>query len=134
MNADAVVELFLSERRRQVEVEGYAAEHDAYHTNESLARAAATYALPHRYRELNGEELAPETWPWAHRYWKPTPDDRVRELVKAGGLLIAEIERLSAVPVEPAICRCSENRGLSGCVCVPCGCGPRVEPVTKETP
>jgi len=28
-------------------------------------------------------------------HWKPTPDDRVRELVKAGALIAAEIDRLN---------------------------------------
>jgi hypothetical protein len=109
MNAEAVVELFLAERRRQVEGEGYAADHDVHHTNESLARAAAAYALPERsrqYKDLLGlpgmkARLVPWCWPWAFEFWKPTPDNRVRELVKAGALLIAEIERLSAVLPEP---------------------------------
>jgi hypothetical protein len=38
----------------------------------------------------------PGWWPWAERFWKPTPDDRVRELVKAGALIAAEIDRLTA--------------------------------------
>jgi len=33
-------------------------------------------------------------WPWHPLQWKPTPKDRVRELVKAGALIVAEIERL----------------------------------------
>jgi hypothetical protein len=35
-------------------------------------------------------------WPWSKHWWKPTPNDRVRELVKAGALIAAEIDRLQA--------------------------------------
>ena len=37
---------------------------------------------------------APYLWPWRPSWWKPTPDDRVRELVKTGALIAAEIDRL----------------------------------------
>ena len=33
-------------------------------------------------------------WPWNGSYWKPTPDDRIKELTKAGALIAAEIDRL----------------------------------------
>ena len=32
-------------------------------------------------------------WPWSDKWWKPS-DDPVRNLVKAGALLAAEIDRL----------------------------------------
>ena len=35
-------------------------------------------------------------WPWNLIWWKPTPNDRIRELVKAGALIAAEIDRLQA--------------------------------------
>lgn len=79
-----------AERRRQIEVEGWSPEHDdAEHGNGELAMAAACYALPHDDDEPTDP---PEFWPWAESWWKP--GDRVRELVKAGALIVAEIERL----------------------------------------
>jgi hypothetical protein len=33
-------------------------------------------------------------WPFFTRPWKPTPDNRIRELEKAGALIAAEIDRL----------------------------------------
>lgn len=33
-------------------------------------------------------------WPWEHRWYKPTPEDRVRELTKAGALIAAAIDDL----------------------------------------
>ena len=32
---------------------------------------------------------------WEQKWWKPTPNDRVRELTKAGALIAAEIDRLT---------------------------------------
>lgn len=84
-----------AERRRQVEEEGWTADHDALHRGEELAMAATCYAMPpharwdHRLRWL---------WPWTWRYYKPGPT-RVRELTKAGALIAAEIDRLLAEAV-----------------------------------
>jgi len=84
---DAVRDV-LAERRRQVEAEGFKPEHDDQHDGGELALAAACYALacdpPHG--------RSPNNWPWSESWWKPA-DDR-RNLVKAGALILAEIERL----------------------------------------
>lgn len=100
------VSLIAAERRRQVTEEGWTPEHDAGHTTGELARAAACYAQPAEARELRGRaanvsasrgawyEDIPDDWPWHPGYWKPRPDDRVHELVKAGALIAAEIDRL----------------------------------------
>lgn len=85
------VELISAERRRQVEQERWSAQHDDSHIDESLARAAACYAMPARFRARHKRGL----WSWASKWWKPTPNDRVRELVKAGALIAAEIDRLT---------------------------------------
>lgn len=86
------VELIAAERRRQIEVEGWTLEHDRieHDGSDNIVMAAICYALPDEHR--HGEP--PIWWPWASSYWKPTPDDRVRELVKAGALIAAEIDRL----------------------------------------
>lgn len=88
------VELIAAERTRQIEVENRSPRHDATHRREELAQAAASYAMPPRYRPADG--CPPLLWPWHIRWWKPTPTDRVRELVKAGALIAAEIDRLQA--------------------------------------
>ena len=87
----AGVAMIADERRRQVEVEGYTAEHDDGHES-ALARAAACYAMPIRTALLPHEYGAPSAWPWTREFWKPTPGDRVRELVKAGALIAAAID------------------------------------------
>jgi len=92
------IELIAEERLRQVSEEGWTPEHDAEHVNGELADAAACYAATPDFRdeleEHTDEGLADLLWPWDASWWKPSPDDRVRELVKAGALIAAEIDRL----------------------------------------
>jgi len=88
------VSLIAAERQRQIDVEGYDVGHDSVHSSDALIRAAVCYATPaHMRLALAGR--APLGWPWGVSHWKPTPDDRVRELVKAGALIAAEIDRLN---------------------------------------
>jgi hypothetical protein len=92
------VELIAAERKRQVEVEGWTPEHDDEHEAGEIALAASCYALDFQDRRmiLFGQEcdITDYLWPWESRWWKPTPEDRIRELVKAGALVAAEIDRL----------------------------------------
>ena len=84
-------DLIAAERQRQIDVEKW---DDSRYTTPDLALAAAAYAMPADRRRMVGE--VPAGWPWETRFWKPTPDDRVRELVKAGALIAAEIDRVRA--------------------------------------
>ncbi len=99
-----------AERRRQIEAEGWTPEHDDRHRDKSMALAAACYAmfasvsdaerastdmpgdLTTNSKPLRGWAAFLEIWPWERRWWKPK--DRRSDLVRAGALIIAEIERL----------------------------------------
>ena len=101
----------LAERQRQINAEGWAPDHDDEHDGGELAAAGAAYAL-HAADYLNphsqgdGGDEAPDCWPWhdaiAGRgegqektkpaWWKPGAPRR--NLIKAGALILAEIERL----------------------------------------
>jgi len=81
------VDLIAAERKRQIEEEGWPAEHDDKHTNESISIAAACYALP-----ANLRFTIMHLWPWDRKWFKPSID-RIRDLVKAGALIAAEIDR-----------------------------------------
>lgn len=80
----------LTERQRQVSAEGWTAEHDDAHIDCSLAAAAATYALCTSPAQL--KVCGAVAWPWPSHWWKPT--SYRQNLVKAGALILAEIERL----------------------------------------
>lgn len=38
-----------------------------------------------------------EWWPWDRKWWKPSQDDQVKNLIKAGALIAAEIDRLQNI-------------------------------------
>ena len=80
----------LAERQRQIEVEGWTPENDDAYQSGDIADAAACYAMTSP--RMRGDRSAPLDWPWVGRWGKPT--DRRRNLVKAGALILAEIERL----------------------------------------
>lgn len=90
------VELIAEERIRQLKELGYTLEHDEkWCKDDKLAKAAACYAgAPTLGNEYRTGLIPPKLWPFSGDAWKPTPDDRVRELTKAGALIAAEIDRL----------------------------------------
>lgn len=90
-------ELIAAERDRQIHVEGWTAAHDAQHSGGELAAAAKCYLSSRAGTQFLTS--APGQWPWAHSWWKPSTD-RVRNLVKAGALIAAEIDRLQAAPMD----------------------------------
>jgi len=75
-----------AERERQKAIEGWTSEHDDEHDKGELARAADAYCGVWDVGKV------PREWPWESRWWKP--NGRRRNLVKAGALYTAEIERL----------------------------------------
>lgn len=91
------IDLIAKERQRQIDKEGWTKEHDAQHEDNVLAIAAASYAMPEGARTFmhtqDGNYL-PIFWPFDSKWWKPCPQDRVKELVKAGALIVAEIDKL----------------------------------------
>lgn len=88
-------ELIAGERSRQQFSERWTPEHDDEYKLGELATAAECYL---RSGDMGVDRFNPPSrWPWAFRWWKPTPEDRIKELVKAGALIAAEIERLQRI-------------------------------------
>ncbi len=91
----------LAERNRQIKAEGWTPEHDDAHKNGSLSRAGGFYALNAGAAMWYGTtdtticDAAPDGWPWAPEWWKPS--EARRDLVKAAALILAEIERLDRI-------------------------------------
>lgn len=93
-------DLIVAERLRQISQEGWTPEHDDKHSSGELADAADSYLSAGRTiarwgsDELTLESMTPPlSWPWDFDGWKPSPDP-IRNLVKAGALIAAEIDRL----------------------------------------
>lgn len=87
-------QMILDERRRQIEEEGWASEHDDTHVNAEIAVAAECYVGTYVWNARGGQEQQqPPFWPWDAEWWKPSPNP-IRNLVKAGALIAAEIDRL----------------------------------------
>lgn len=86
----------LAERARQISVEGWTPEHDDEHDDGSMAKAAACYALGEGGASGSREYVS--FWPWGQQ-WAKFSRDRRRNLVKAGALILAEIERLDRAAI-----------------------------------
>jgi len=116
------IELIAEERERQLRKEGWSSEHDDEHSDGSLALAALCYARPpetlRMITKLENEDISngrgdypvwgevpyqvPTDWPesWNAIWWNPGVEgepNRIRDLVKAGALIAAEIDRLNRV-------------------------------------
>lgn len=96
--SQAVIDM-ITERRRQIEAENWTTEHDDDHTDGSLALAAGSYCESAARSKIlartpGGAFAIPKLWPrsWSLDWWKPKSPRE--DLVKAGALIIAEIERL----------------------------------------
>jgi len=93
------VVLIAEERDRQIHVKGHDNEHDDKHGNGQLAIAAACYAvngttagcLHIGHVGCGGQE---DAFPWDKKFDKRGKQTRISELVKAGALIAAEIDRL----------------------------------------
>ena len=80
------IELIAAERQRQIEEERRSLGRDAeVYTDGEFVDAAMCYASQDSEQHWS--------WPWSDEWWNPS-DDPVRNLVKAGALIAAEIDRL----------------------------------------
>ena len=80
------------ERERQVDVEGWTPEHDDKHSAGEMAMAAAAYCVADKVRDPGRSPYLALLWPWSADWWKPK--SRERDLVRAGALIVAELQRL----------------------------------------
>lgn len=87
------IALIRQERLRQIESEEWTAEHDDLHSLGEMALAAKTYILAAQDSICGRKRAVYPGWPWDYSWWKPS-DDPIRNLVKAGALIAAEIDRL----------------------------------------
>ena len=108
------IELIRAERERQKLVEGWSDQHDDIYEDGQLAKAAVCYAasglsqvfivdadkialegpLDTLGHEVESAIDEADAWPWDARWDKRNKHDRARQLVIAGALIVAELERL----------------------------------------
>ena len=83
--------LISAERSRQMKEEGWSSSHDDQWRNGELATVAVCYVLNDTFGVW---------WPtsWDKKWWKPK--DKIRNLVRAGALIAAEIDRLQKLADE----------------------------------
>lgn len=91
----------LTERYRQISIEGWTPEHDDEHTDGSLSQAAMTYL-----DWVHGDYPAgtvPISWPsgWSPEWFKPGDDER--NLTKACALILAELDRRHRAALKEAL-------------------------------
>ena len=95
-----IVDEIANERKRQINELGWSYEHDSIHEKGELALVAALYATPiqlFKKEKLAEGILFNDPWPWNYCYDKRKLRNRRELLIKAGALIIAEIERLDNV-------------------------------------
>lgn len=89
----SAIDMIREERDRQISKEGWTLAHDDEHRNGELVCAAVVYAsaYPIRAKSALSNEYIVDVWPDG---WEYKPKDRISDLVRAGALIVAEIERL----------------------------------------
>lgn len=98
LSASSALEDIAAERRRQIDERGYTTDFDERYDDGELASAAGLYAMFSRpggfeqAQRFAAGKSAPAGWPWLAKYFRPTSPRRM--LVKAGALILAEIERM----------------------------------------
>jgi len=92
-------EMIKEERWRQIHEEHRTAEIDDHHIKCELLLAATTYENCIYTKEIHGEIVAAITWPWHKKWFKPK--NHVANLVRAGALVEAEIDRINRIKLKP---------------------------------
>lgn len=90
MRNQSGLRLIGAERNRQQRTLGWTKDHDHIHNRGQLAEMGAWLAAPGSPTGRNEKVVR-------HLGWDITPHDRINELVKAGALIAAEIDRLLAL-------------------------------------
>lgn len=98
------IDLIAEERQRQIDVEGYSAQHDSQHNASDFVYAAISYAESAivginciEIGNTNETEIMLRKVEMGKNYpfgWDFKPSTNVRDLVKAGALIAAAIDRL----------------------------------------
>lgn len=95
-NKSAGAAYIMAERNRQIEKEGWTPEHDDQWKDGELSRAAICYVMWDIVKDsmiVKARETIQLWWPWDWEWWKPK--SQRGNLIRAGALIAAEIDRLN---------------------------------------
>jgi hypothetical protein len=98
------------ERWRQIHLEKFDQAHDDAHRDGELAKAAMVYAAP---ASVNMDVL--HLWPWNPEENKREKHSRIRQLVIAGALIAAEIDRLRRLETKAPSDECPHGQDWDEC-------------------
>lgn len=91
-------EMIKAERQRHADEEGWTLEHDDQWIHGELVRAAVTYLVWYLGNIIKQWTVNVvcfgELWPWDLKWWKTSNDEPIENLVKAGSMIAAEIDRM----------------------------------------
>lgn len=90
-----VIDEISLERERQIIEEGWTPSHDDEHFRRELAKAAAAYCLA----DVDSHHGADQVWPFDGN-WRPK--SHRENLIRAGALIVAELERIDRANTPPA--------------------------------
>ena len=103
------IELIAEERQRQIEIEGYSAQHDSQHNASELIYAAIAYVESAKVGvncsemgNTDEHEIMRRKTEMGRYYpfgWSFKPSTDIRDLVKAGALIAAAIDRLESTDI-----------------------------------
>ena len=105
------IEMIQEERQRQIAY-GFTPEFDLRWEKRELIRAAENYLQASWQRHQPDGKCPNAKWPWTRGKWKPSVDNRVRELAIAGALYLAEAERRERLGRKAAEAR-AKVKGIS---------------------
>lgn len=100
MTTERILNEIKEERLRQINKEGWTTEHDDEHNDCQLTMAACCYAASSADINTLGsidDDGVYDVWPWDSKWDKRSKHDRIKKLVIAGALIVAEIERLQRI-------------------------------------
>ena len=106
------VELIRQERRRHLEYKKWSVSHDDEHTSEELAWAAVCHAAPCEIARVTRRKTQADNsvevtysnpWPWRRDEDKRDKHNRLKQLIIAGALCAAEIDRLLRAELQDLI-------------------------------
>lgn len=113
------ISLIAAERRAHVEREGWTDHNDDGYLHGELAQAAACYADTAAMQERRPDAVIPpcywhKDWPF-HKSWFKPRQGLLRNLVKAGALIAAAIDRVlraegKYIKRPPVVCLCGSTR------------------------